>query len=225
MRGHMKLTLSISVSALALLTACSSTSTDPVYSQFHREAGSSIDTGTFGNATMNNTELMTGERQITMDLAHRFNGEVPATVNFAFNSARLDSQAQAILRQQADWIRQFPEVRFRVFGHTDKVGSEGYNQRLGLRRANAVVSYLVSQGIDRGRLEAVVSHGETQPLIPTESRERENRRAVTEVSGFVKGAGSLLDGNYAQVIYREYVASAVPISTLTGGGGVTASDG
>jgi peptidoglycan-associated lipoprotein len=38
-------------------------------------------------------------------------------------------------------------VRFRVFGHTDKVGSNGYNQKLGLRRAQAAVAYLSSLGI------------------------------------------------------------------------------
>jgi peptidoglycan-associated lipoprotein len=98
----------------------------------------------------------------------RFAEEVPTTINFAFNSAELDQQARAILRQQAHFIRHFPEVRFTVYGHTDLVGSRAYNQRLGLRRAHAVVNYFVSQGIDRSRLEALVSLGETQPVVATE---------------------------------------------------------
>ena len=61
-----------------------------------------------------------------------------------------------MLRQQADWIRQFPEVRFKVYGHTDAVGTADYNYGLGQRRANAVVRYLTSQGISRDRLEAAV---------------------------------------------------------------------
>ncbi|MEC3862008.1 OmpA family protein [Mesobacterium sp. TK19101] len=206
--------LMFSVSALALLTAC--TNTDPIYSQFHWEAGSTVDNGEFGNATMNNTQLMTGEKSYTLDLAKRFASEIHSTVNFAFNSAQLDAEATAVLRQQADWIRQFPEVRFRVYGHTDLVGSAAYNRNLGLRRANAVVNYLVSQGISRSRLEAVVSYGETQPLIVTQGRERRNRRTVTEVSGFVKSHPSVLDGKYAEVIYREYIASAVPAQTIQG---------
>ena len=97
--------------------------------------------------------------------------------------------AQAILRQQADWIRQFPEVRFRVYGHTDAGWVRtATTSALGQRRANAVVDYLTSQGISRSRLEAVVSFGETQPLIVTQGRERRNRRTVTEVSGLCRSA-------------------------------------
>jgi hypothetical protein len=60
----------------------------------------------------------------------------------------------------------------------------------------------------------VVSFGETQPLIVSQGRERRNRRTVTEVSGFVKSNPQIMDGKYAQVVYREYVESAVPPSTL-----------
>ena len=122
--------------------------------------------------------------------------------------AVLDAEAQEILRRQAHWIKQFPEIRFRVYGHTDLVGSNAYNKSLGQRRANAVVAYLASQGVSRARLEAVASFGETRPLVATEERERRNRRTVTEVSGFVKRHPTLLDGKYANIIYREYVASA-----------------
>jgi outer membrane protein OmpA-like peptidoglycan-associated protein len=182
---------------------------------FYGEAGAFGDTG-FGNATMNNTLVMSGQRSYVLDLAGRFAKEVDSTVNFAFNSAALDDASRAVLRQQANWINQFPEVRFRVYGHTDLVGSNAYNQRLGLRRARAVVSFLVSNGVSRKRLEAVVSKGETQPLIVTQGRERANRRTVTEVTGFVQDNPLILDGKYAQIIYRGYVESAVPATGLTG---------
>ncbi|MEM7720680.1 MAG: OmpA family protein [Pseudomonadota bacterium] len=197
------------------ISACAPSS-DPVYTQFYRESGSIVDGGQFGNATANNTLIMTGERQYTFDLANRFASEVLTTVNFAFNSATLDPGAQDALRQQARWIRQFPEVRFRVYGHTDAVGSQGFNKRLGLARANAVVHFLSTQGISRSRLEAVASFGETQPLIVTQGRERRNRRTVTEVSGFVKSNPSVLDGKYAQIVYRDYVRSAESETVLTG---------
>ena len=199
--------------AVAVVAGCS-TSSDPVYTQFYREAGALTDTGYFGNATLNNRLVMTGERQYTFDLANRFASEVQSTVTFAFNSAQLDGNARAVLQQQASWIRQFPEIRFKVYGHTDAVGTEQYNKALGKRRANAVVSYLSTLGISRSRLEAVVSFGETQPLIVTQGRERRNRRTVTEVSGFVKRHPTVLDGKYAQIIYRDYVASAAAESTL-----------
>lgn len=199
---------------LVVLLGCAPSS-DPVYTQFYREAGSLADTGQFGNATLNNRLVMTGERQYTFDLANRFASEVNSTITFDFNSAALDGTAQAVLRQQAHWIRQFPEIRFRVYGHTDAVGSNRYNRVLGKRRADTVVQYLASQGVSKSRLEAVVSFGETQPLIVTQGRERRNRRTVTEVSGFVSRHPSVLDGKYAQIIYRDYIASAVPPTQLS----------
>ncbi len=192
----------LAASALLALTACGESSVS-----WDRELGSEVDKGQFGNATMNNTLIQTGELSYTVALAERFSAEVPDTINFAFNSADLSGEAQAILRKQADFIRQFPEVRFRVFGHTDKVGSNAYNQRLGLRRAQAAVAYLSSLGISRSRLEAVVSYGETRPIIQTQDPEERNRRTVTEVSGFVGSHPLVLNGKYAEVIWREYVQS------------------
>lgn len=199
--------------ACVILSAC--TQESGVRQDFNRQAGASIDNGTFGAATMNNTQVQTGERSYTTTLARRFSDEISPTITFPFNSTALDESARATLRQQATWIKQFPEVRFKVFGHTDLVGSQSYNRRLGLKRAQAVVIYLTSQGISRSRLEAVVSFGETQPLIVTEGMERRNRRTVTEVSGFVDNHPMLLNGKYAQVIFREYVASAVPTEAVT----------
>lgn len=172
-----------------------------------REPGAVLNTGDFGSATMNNTGVQSGDRSFTLALGTRFAQEVPNTVNFAFNSAVLDANAQAILRQQAGWIRQFPEVRFRVFGHTDLVGGAAFNQALGKRRAEAVVAYLATQGISRSRLEALVSFGKTQPLVQTTAPEMRNRRTVTEVSGFVQGHPTVMNGKYAQVVFREYVDS------------------
>ena len=199
--------------AAALIAGC--TAEDPAFDPLEVEAGARVDSGTFGNATMQNMLAMQGQGDYTINLARRFASEVNSTVNFAFNSTVLDAQARATLTQQANWIRQFPEVRFRVYGHTDLVGSNAYNRRLGLRRAQAVVAFLSSQGISRNRLEAVASFGETQPIVQTQNRERRNRRTVTEVSGFVENDPLILNGKYAQVIFREYVAAAVPPSGRT----------
>ena len=194
MRAPLVLVSAVSIAALA---GCMS-----------QEAGSDLDTGGFGNATMNNTEVMRGARAVAIDLSRRFADEVPSTITFDFNSAVLDEQARATLRRQAGWIAQYPELKFRVYGHTDAVGSDAYNKRLGLRRARTAVNYLVSQGISRAQLEAVVSFGERQPLIVTEGRERRNRRTVTEVSGFLRGTPMLIDGKYALFGYTEHVRSA-----------------
>jgi len=195
--------------ATASLVAIAACSTQGDYrNSFSGEAGSVVNSASFGDANMNNHLVMTGEKGYVLDLAGRFANEVPTTVNFAFDSAHLDAAARNTLSAQAGWIKQFPEVRFRVYGHTDKVGSTAYNRGLGQRRADAVVHYLVSHGISRSRLEAVVSYGETQPLVVTDGREPRNRRTVTEVTGFVASHPDILEGRYASVIYRAYVDSA-----------------
>jgi outer membrane protein OmpA-like peptidoglycan-associated protein len=193
--------------ALAVLAACSAP--DP-NSQFFREAGSQLDTGSFGNATMNNVLIHSQQRDAMVAMSSNFAAAVPTTINFAFDSAQLDGTARGILDRQADYMRQFPEVRFAVYGHTDLVGSNSYNYNLGLRRAQAAVAYLESRGISRARLEALVSEGETRPIVATQSPERTNRRTVTDVFGFVDGTDGGLNGKYAAIIFREYVASAVP---------------
>lgn len=189
----------LAILALVALAACSD-----------NEIGSELDydQSAFGNSTMNNTLIQSGQISYAMQLGARFAQEVPDTVNFAFNSAVLDGQAQDALRRQAHWIKQYPEVRFKVFGHTDLVGSGGYNQRLGQQRANAVVAFLTSQGISRSRLEAVVSFGKTRPVINTQNEERANRRTVTEVSGFVQRHPTVMNGKYAEIVFRDYVKEA-----------------
>jgi len=191
------------VSGPLLLAGCADTAS---FKFLEGEAGAGVDEGGFGNPTMNNMLVQTGQRSVIVDLSRRFANEVPTTINFAFNSTVLDAAARAALRQQADWINQFPEVRFRVYGHTDLVGSDAYNKRLGYRRAQAAVAYLVSLGVDARRLEAMVSYGETQPLIVTEGRERKNRRTVTDVVGFAKTGDQELDGKYAELVYRTYTS-------------------
>ena len=210
----------LAASSLLALAACGETSTS-----WDRELGSEVDKGQFGNATMNNTLIQSGQIDYAIALAERFSAEVPDTINFEFNSAELSEESRAILKKQADFIRQFPEVRFRVFGHTDLVGSVGYNQRLGMRRAQAAVAYLSTLGVSKSRLEAVVSYGKTRPLIATNEPEMRNRRTVTEVSGFVQSHPLVLNGKYAAIIWRDYVAGAIPPHPQIGGATTTTAGG
>jgi outer membrane protein OmpA-like peptidoglycan-associated protein len=206
MKRHLAFAL-VSASVI-VVTGCSKETA--VYRSFYSEAGSELETADFAHSTRNNTMIQSGEQNFAIDLTRRFAADVPNTVNFAFNSWALDQASRQALLQQADWIKQFPEARLRIYGHTDLVGSDGYNKALGLRRAQAVVSFLVSQGISRSRLEAVASFGKTQPVVFVQGPERKNRRTVTEISGFVHGSPLVLNGKYAAIIQREYIASAVP---------------
>ena len=91
--------------------------------------------------------------------------------------------AKAQLDEIALKMRQNPQLRATLTGHTDDSGSEEINERVGLRRADAVRSYLVSeQNIGEGRIETQ-SAGETQPIAnnSTPQGQSDNRRVEVEL--------------------------------------------
>jgi peptidoglycan-associated lipoprotein len=92
----------------------------------------------------------------------------------------IDSTDAAALRQQAQWLQQYPNKRATIEGHCDERGTRDYNLALGERRANAAKNYLVSLGIDAARL-ATISYGKERPVAlgSNEQAWAQNRRAVT----------------------------------------------
>ena len=75
-------------------------------------------------------------------------------VNFAFDSSKLDSTAQGILNEAARIIKSHPTMKVRLLGYTDSIGTDAYNLGLSQRRANAVKTYLVEQGVNPTRMLA-----------------------------------------------------------------------
>ena len=69
-------------------------------------------------------------------------------------------------------------------GHTDSRGSDGYNQKLSVRRSEAVKAYLVSKGIEKNRVYTE-GKGEKQPVADNKTKEgmAKNRRVEVEVVG------------------------------------------
>jgi OOP family OmpA-OmpF porin len=90
--------------------------------------------------------------------------------NFEFNKAELLPAAYPVLNNLAETIKKNPETRWRIEGHTDAIGSDSYNMDLSRRRAESVLNYLLSQGVDRSRLE-VVPLGESQPVATNDTQE------------------------------------------------------
>jgi outer membrane protein OmpA-like peptidoglycan-associated protein len=84
-------------------------------------------------------------------------------INFAFNSAELPASADAMVDKMAMLMKESPEMKIRVEGHTDAIGSAGYNMSLSQRRALSVAEYLVQKGVEASRL-IPVGKGMTEPL-------------------------------------------------------------
>ena len=103
---------------------------------------------------------------------------------FDFNKAVLKPEGRAKLDDLADKIQTLNLETVVAVGHTDSIGSERYNQRLSVRRAEAVKNYLVSKGVPADRIYTE-GRGETQPVATNKTAEgrAQNRRVEIEVAG------------------------------------------
>jgi OOP family OmpA-OmpF porin len=104
-------------------------------------------------------------------------------VNFDFDKSTIRADAAAILDEAARILREQPDVRVSVDGHTDAMGTDAYNDRLSERRAQAVVDRLVRLGVEPSRLEPQ-GYGESRPVATNETEEgrAQNRRVELNVS-------------------------------------------
>lgn len=104
-------------------------------------------------------------------------------VLFAVDQSTLSPEARATLDGQVQWLMTNADYNAVIEGHADEQGTRAYNLALGARRANAVVEYLVSQGIPANRLR-FVTYGKERPIeiCSQEACYAKNRRAVTIIS-------------------------------------------
>ena len=153
--------LILALTALALVSACSSSEKEDVVDTMEVDGG-------------------VQSQPIGFDPMGSDSGNIPglATVHFEYDRFTLSPEARNILAQNADFMRTNGAVNLQIEGHCDARGSIEYNLTLGERRANAVKSYLVSLGIPDSRL-SVLSYGEEKPMSvgESESAHAANRRA------------------------------------------------
>ena len=105
--------------------------------------------------------------------------KVSRGIFFSYNSAELSRPevTDFILPEVITEMNKRPNVKITVTGHTDLVGSEGYNYKLSLARAQAVADFLIEGGIDPGRI-TVRALGENEPVVKSEREAALNRRVV-----------------------------------------------
>jgi peptidoglycan-associated lipoprotein len=150
--------------AVALLAACESA------------PDSGANTGNVGNATV------TTPSGPTPGSAEDFAVNVGDRVFFGFDQSTLTTEERTVLERQAFWLRQYENIAVTIEGHADERGTREYNLALGERRASAARDYLVSLGINPGRI-STISYGEERPIAVGSNEEAwaQNRVAISIV--------------------------------------------
>lgn len=99
-------------------------------------------------------------------------------IYYDFDSTALRDDAIAVLKQNAEWMKNHPTARVEVEGHCDDQGSAEYNLALGAKRAQVAKEFLVSLGVAADRL-VTISYGKEAPACfeHTEECRVKNRRA------------------------------------------------
>ncbi|WP_431157167.1 OmpA family protein [Winogradskyella poriferorum] len=99
------------------------------------------------------------------------------TILFDTGKSTIKDQSEQVLQNITAILKEYPNSRFSIDGHTDSTGSATLNQKLSEKRANAVIDYLVANGIDANRLEGK-GYGENNPIANNKTREgrKANRR-------------------------------------------------
>lgn len=118
-------------------------------------------------------------------------------IYYNFNDATLRPDGRKDLDLVVSLMRQQPSITVELASHTDCRGNDLYNQELSQRRANGVVEYLVSRGVDRSRLQPV-GYGESEPrnicqdgVSCTDQEHARNRRTEIRILTGMQGASMI----------------------------------
>ncbi len=113
----------------------------------------------------------------------KFTGVIKG-ITFETNKAVIRRSSESMLNKALKVLKDFPEVRMEVQGHTDSQGDDASNMDLSQRRAEAVVAWFVERGIDASRFVAK-GYGETQPIADnkTSPGRSRNRRVEFKLIG------------------------------------------
>jgi OmpA-OmpF porin, OOP family len=101
---------------------------------------------------------------------------------FEFNKSELLPQSYAEINKLYQLMTSNPSIRIKLEGHTDNIGGYDFNMKLSLKRVEAVVTYLIQQGIDPSRIE-FAGYSYLQPIGSNENEEdrKSNRRVAFKI--------------------------------------------
>ena len=99
---------------------------------------------------------------------------------FDFASAKLLDESKAELQQLTQFLRDNPEVKVQITGHTDNIGRQAYNLELSQDRARAVANYLLNDGIAMSRV-SYKGLGSSEPIAENDTEEGRAQNRRTEL--------------------------------------------
>ncbi|MGS0525075.1 OmpA family protein [Zobellia nedashkovskayae] len=100
--------------------------------------------------------------EVTEEVQKQLN-DYAKTILFNSGKASIKAESTSVLVDIMSILKEYPEAKFTVEGHTDSVGSKATNQKLSESRAISVKDFLIEKGIDSSRLTAI-GHGEDKPI-------------------------------------------------------------
>ena len=102
---------------------------------------------------------------------------VDLVIQFDLDSAKLKNESRPLLDDLVSAMKneRLANMKFKVEGHTDKQGSEQHNMKLSQNRADSVISYITSNGVESDRLTGE-GKGFSELLLPEKPKASENRR-------------------------------------------------
>ena len=103
------------------------------------------------------------------------------TILFKTGKSDIKFESAEILGNIAEILKEYHRAHFNIDGHTDSVGSDESNMTLSKNRSQAVVDWLVENGIDSSRLVSR-GFGESQPLMTNDTREGRERNRRVEIN-------------------------------------------
>lgn len=113
---------------------------------------------------------------------------VELNVQFDFDSAKARPGHRSEVKRVYDFMREYPQTKVTIEGHTDSRGSNEYNQKLSQRRANTIANMLTTEfNIDADRVTAI-GYGEERPVASNDTDEgrQDNRRVVGVVEANIE---------------------------------------
>ncbi len=109
-------------------------------------------------------------------------------IHFDFDKSTLKPEAKTILKRNIQLLKDNPETQVRIAGYTSASGTDEYNQKLSERRANAIKTFLIEEGIITADRLSIIGYGEARPEMDEETPSdinskaaRANMRALFEI--------------------------------------------